>query len=98
MCDDLLVPLVCGATNVTMDSNQLNDVLVPVPAPSIQDEVIESHLIRTTATEMATAANSLRQSSADANVIQITERVISDVEDLLNATKDRATIARFLPQ
>jgi hypothetical protein len=98
MCDDLLVPLMCGATNVTMDSSQLNDVLVPIPAPSIQDEVIESHLIRTTAIEMATAATSLRQSSADANVIHITERVIRDVKDLLNATKNRATIAGFLPQ
>ena len=98
MCDELLVPLMCGATNVTMDSSQLKDVLVPVPAPSIQDEVIESHLIRTTATEMATAANSLRKSSADANVIRVTQRVIRDVEDLLNATRDRATIVRFLPQ
>ena len=64
----------------------------------MQDEVIESHLIRTKATEMATAATTLRQASADANVIQITERVIRDVEDLLSATKDKAIIARFLPQ
>ena len=38
----------CGATNVTMASAQLNNVLIPVPEPSIQDEVIESHLVRST--------------------------------------------------
>ena len=53
MCDDLLVPLMCGATNVTTDNGQLSEIPVPIPAPSIQDEVIESHLIHTKATEMA---------------------------------------------
>ncbi len=36
--EELLVPLMCGATNVTMNSDQLADVLVPLPDPSIQDE------------------------------------------------------------
>jgi type I restriction enzyme M protein len=98
MCDELLVPLMSGATNVTMDSSQLNDVLVPVPDSSIQDEVIESHLFRKSATQMATAAKTLRQSSADTKVIHIMERVLRDIEDLLSATQDMATIARFLPQ
>ena len=97
MCDDLLVPLMCGATNVTLDSRQLKDVVVPVPDLRIQDEVIESYLIRKTANEMAVAANRLRKASADANVVRITERVIREVADFLNATKDRTTIARFLP-
>ena len=97
MCDDLLVPLMCGATNVTLDSRQLKDVVVPVPDLRIQDEVVESYLIRKTANEMAVAANRLRKASADANVVRITERVIRDVADFLNATKDRTTIARFLP-
>ena len=97
MCDDLLVPLMCGATNVTLDSRQLKDVVVPVPDLRIQDEVVESYLIRKTANEMAVAANRLRKASADANVVRITERVIRDVADLLNATKDRTTTARFLP-
>lgn len=98
MSDDLLVPLMSGATNVTMDSAKLKDVLVPVPDSSIQDEVIESHLLRTTAKQMAMAANTLRQSSANSKVICITERVIRDVEDLSCATQNMATMARFLPQ
>ncbi len=98
MCDDLLVPLMCGATNVTMDSTQMKEVLIAVPAPSVQDEVIEAHLIRAGATDIVATANSLRQSSTDADVIRISTRVIQYAEDLLTATHGKATIARFLPQ
>ncbi len=97
MSEDLIVPLMCGATNVKMDSNQLNDILIPVPDPTLQDEVIESHLIATKAKEMANVAASLRSATADPCVIELAEQVVRDVNELIEATAVRATISRLLP-
>ncbi len=36
--EELLAPFMCGGTNVTMNSDQLADVLVPFPDPRIYDE------------------------------------------------------------
>ena len=93
-----LLPLMCGATNVTMDSNQLSDVLVPIPERSVQDEVVESHLIRTRAAEMLSAAKALCQISTDPTVISFTERVIKDLADVLQASANKATVEDFLPK
>jgi type I restriction enzyme M protein len=96
-CDDLLVPLMCGATNVTMSSSQLNGVLIPVPEPSVQEEVVESHLVRTRASEMISAASSLGQASRDSGIVSLTERVIRDLEALRETAKHKHTISDFLP-
>jgi type I restriction enzyme M protein len=97
-CEDLLVPLMCGATNVTMASDQLADVLVPVPERSIQDEVVESDLIRTRASEMLAAARSLCELSTDPAVVELTERVIKDLNDVQNASKDKVSVSAFMPR
>lgn len=97
-CEDLLVPLMCGATNVTMASVQLNDVLVPVPRLSLQDEIVESELVRTKASEMLALAKSLSQSSTDLTVVSLTEQVMRDLRDVLDASATRATIADFMPK
>lgn len=94
--EDLMVPLMCGATNVTMDSQQLADILVPVPDPALQDEIIESHLIATKAKEMADVAQSLRCATADPCVIELAEQVVCDVNELIEATAARATISSLL--
>lgn len=97
-CDDLLVPLMCGATNVTMASSQLADVLVPVPALAIQDDLVESELTRARSSEMLLAAQSLCQASRDPKVIELTKRLISDLNDLLASYEGRIGITDFLPQ
>ena len=96
-CGELLVPLMCGATNVTMDSSQLSDVLIPIPEPYIQDEVIESHLFNSTATELRLTANRLRESSVDAAMIEIANRVNLEVVSLISAAQMRTSIFSFLP-
>ena len=54
MCQGIrLVPLMCGATNVTMSSDQLAEVIIAVPNVLLQDEVIESALIGLNAAAMA---------------------------------------------
>ena len=97
-CEELLVPLMCGATNVTMDSSHLSDVLVPVPQRSVQNEIVESHLIQTRAQEMVSAAESLRQESMDQNVLRITARLVQDIQELTEATKARVGLACVLPK
>ena len=98
MSQELLVPLMCGATNVTMNSSQLADVMIPVPTTiALQEEVIESDLINTKVAAMTSAAVSLRDLSSDKCVVQLAERVIRETESLLKTTKKRINICAFLP-
>ncbi len=97
MCQELLVSLMCGATNVTMNSSQLEDVIVPVPALAMQEEVIESHLIATKAREMIAAASVLRDSSSDSSVIRLAEHVITETSELLRNAAKRVQVTEFIP-
>jgi type I restriction enzyme M protein len=97
MSQELLVPLMCGATNVTMNSRQLADVMIPVPKITLQEEVIESDLINTKAAIMTAAAAALRDLSSDKDVVQLAEKVIRETETLLKAAKKRINISAFLP-
>jgi type I restriction enzyme M protein len=97
MCQELLVPLMCGATNVTMSSSQLGEVVIPLPKPALQKEVIESDLIATQASAMIAVAASLRDSSSDEEVVQFAERVIHETEGFLKTEKKRVSISSFLP-
>ena len=81
-----------------MNSNHLSDVLVPIPERSVQDEVVESHLVSTRAAEMLAAAKALWQISTDRTVISLTDRVIKDLGDVLRASANKATVEDFLPR
>lgn len=97
MCQDLLVPLMCGATNVTMDSDQLADVLIPVPDVKLQDEVIESDLISEKAGTILAAASNLKESSSDMQAVKLAENVMRDTEAFLKTAKKRLSISEYLP-
>ena len=97
MCQELLVPLMCGATNVTMSSDQLAEVIIAVPNVLLQDEVIESALIGLNAAAMTAAAVALRDASADKDVVKLAEKVIKDTATYLKAAKKRVTISAFVP-
>lgn len=96
-CNDILVPLMCGATNVTLNSDQLPDVVIPVPSLSIQGEIIESHLINTRVTKMESIAINLRSTSTNGEVIDWANNLIEDVGRLRNSTEHLNTISNFLP-
>lgn len=93
---ELMVPLMCGATNVTMNSEQLADLLVPVPDPHIQDEIIETHLVRTKAVDVLNASEELRASSKDKEVTLLASRVSEDVRNLIKLAASRKDIATVL--
>ena len=97
-CEELLVPLMCGATNVTMSSSQLGDVLVPLPKRSVQDEVVESHLVRSRAATMLLAAKLMRQISTDPTVVGLTDRITKDLAGVVQASANKATVQDFLPK
>ena len=96
-CQQLLVPLMCGATNVTMSSVRLKEVLIPLPRRAVQDEIVESHLVRTSAEEMLLSANALNQQSSDTTVVRLTKQVIEDIERIITDSASKETIDGFLP-
>jgi type I restriction enzyme M protein len=97
MCQELLVPLMCGATNVTMSSERLVDVMIPVPKPEVQEEIIESYLIATRAREVIEIAAALRDSSSDSAALRFAERVIAEAQQLLSSAAGRVQISEFIP-
>ena len=98
MRQELLVPLMCGATNVTMSSTQLANVIIPVPKEiSLQEEVIESDLISAKAALIISAAADIRDLSSDKEVVEFAERVICDMGIFLKAAKKQINISEFLP-
>ena len=97
MCQELLVPLMCGATNVTMNSNQLSDVIIPVPKLSLQEEVVESDLIATKASVMMDAATTLCNVSSDKSVVQLAKTVLCETRKILKTVRKRVNISAFLP-
>lgn len=98
MRQELLVPLMCGATNVTMSSTQLANVIIPVPKEiSLQEEVIESDLISAKAALIISAAADIRALSSDKEVVEFAERVICDMGIFLKAAKKQINISEFLP-
>ena len=98
MRQELLVPLMCGATNVRMSSTQLANVIIPVPKEiSLQEEVIESDLISAKAALIISAAADIRDLSSDKEVVEFAERVICDMGIFLKAAKKQINISEFLP-
>jgi type I restriction enzyme M protein len=97
VCNDVLVPLMCGATNVTMSSDQLTDVLIPVPDLALQDQAIQSHLVMTKANEMMLAAIELRDSSPDTAVATMADDIIHQTEELIGSVANSVQVSDFLP-
>ena len=96
MSSELLVPLMCGATNITMNSNQLADVLIPVPKITLQTDVIESHLINMKTTFLLKTAMALKDTTTDTNALKLAEIVIESTKACLANIRGRITIDKFL--
>ena len=97
MAQELLVPLMRGATNVTMNSNQLVDVLVPVPSMSLQNDIIEADLIMSTASTLRTAAEVLKDKSTNPKALKLAQVVLDSTNDCISDLRERATIHQLLP-
>ena len=97
MSTELLVPLMRGATNVTMNIEQLADVVIPVPEVSLQAEVVESELIGSTVSVLRKTAQLLVNSSKDQAALDLANVVLEKTHHCLSVTQDRKTIRQFLP-
>jgi type I restriction-modification system DNA methylase subunit len=95
--NDVLVPLMCGATNVTLDSAQLREVLIPVPSLEEQDEVIESYFVENTVKEIARQAEFLRQASSKDRIQALAGHVIEEARQLAAVQEPMLSIRDFLP-
>jgi type I restriction enzyme M protein len=96
-CDELLVPLMCGATNVTMNSTRLGDILIPVPRRSLQDEVVATELLQTKAATLIETAASLRDLSSDDELVRFSDRLVRETNRMLRERANRLSISAFLP-
>lgn len=97
-CGDLLVPLMCGATNVTMSIERLRDVLVPIPERAVQEEVVEWEVVRARIPGMLSGARELCGISTDESVVELGRHMIADLEALLRASGEKMTVEEFRPR
>jgi len=95
-CKELLVPLMCGATNVTMSSSQLVDVPIPVPETDIQNLIVEAHMLRSALCQLELAAKTLGRMN-DSAALELAADVIGKVDALSAARTNLPDIAAFLP-
>jgi type I restriction enzyme M protein len=94
--EKVLVPLMCGATNVTMDDDQLAEVLIPVPSIEVQDEIIETHLVMARTTELLEAAQALLLASTNDAVRELAKKICEDVTALALSARERRDILTIL--
>lgn len=92
LSEQILVPLMCGATNVTMTSDQILNILVPIPKPEIQKEIIEIHLAEEHAAQIEKIALSLKHSSSNPEFIRLADQVFQSAECLLRSAKKKTHI------
>ena len=87
MATELLVPLMRGATNVTMNIEQLADVVIPVPEASLQADVIESELVGSTVSDLRTTAELLLNASSDPTAVELAKVILEKTEHCLSVTQ-----------
>ena len=98
MAEEILVPLMCGATNVTMSSSQLAEVKIPIPKLDQQTAVVESDLISCNASKIIQAAEILENASSDSDVQALAHSIKSETQAYLETCRGRTNISKFLPE
>lgn len=86
--DEVLVPLMAGATNVTMKSSYILSVKIPIPSPTIQSEIVKratlekvcketQNLIDTLANEVGGEFGKIKSSK----LLELLDEVKADMEE-----------------
>ena len=96
LSDQLLVPLMCGATNVTMNSSQLLELVLPVPKPDIQEEIIEIHLAEEHADRIKQVAADLKDSARRQEFRDVADSVLASADRLLRTAAEKTHIDTIL--
>lgn len=92
----LLVPLMCGATNVTMDSSHLLNLVIPVPKLETQKEIIEIYLAEEHARQIEGIAESLKRCSTNPEFIRLSDNVFQSAEALLKSAAAKTHVDSIL--
>lgn len=58
--DELLVPMMCGATNVTLDERDLKKILIPLPSMGEQRSIVRGILAREAAEKLSAIGEEIR--------------------------------------
>jgi hypothetical protein len=79
--DNNLVPLMCGSTNVTMKSDQILDLILPMPDIKIQNEIVQEYI---TSKEV----KSLRESLSRMEKLKLNKNIEDEFSNInLSATR-----------
>ncbi len=92
----ILVPLMSGATNITMSSTQLLNLVIPVPKPEIQKEIIEVYLAEEHAKQIEEIALSLKRSATNPEFLRLAEKVFETAESLLKTAAKKTHVETIL--
>lgn len=79
-----------------MDSEQLAELLLPIPSIGLQDEIIETHLIRSKAADLVRSAETILDNSLDKGVHEVAKRISSEAGNLLTSAEKRRDISTVL--
>ena len=96
LSDQLLVPLMCGATNVTMSSSQLLDLVLPIPKSDIQEEIIEIHLAEEHADRIKEVAVDLKHNARRQEFRDVADTVLDSADRLLKMAAQKTHIDTIL--
>ena len=80
-----------------LNSEQLKEILVPIPPIEHQNEIVEADIVRSTTRAIIVASNILKASSSDVRAIELAEGVISQSEQYLSSIGTRRSISDFVP-
>jgi len=94
----LLVPLMCGATNVTMASSQLLNLVIPVPKPEVQREIIEVYLAEEHAAQIEETALSLKTCSTNPEFVRLADEIFASAEALFKSAATKTHIDSILAE
>ena len=79
-----------------MNSSQLLDLVLPIPKPDIQEEIIEIHLAEDHADRIKQVAADLKSSARRQEFRDIAEGVLASADRLLKTAADKTHVDTIL--
>ncbi|WP_147734203.1 N-6 DNA methylase [Klebsiella quasipneumoniae] len=81
--DELLVPMMCGATNVTLDQNDLKKILIPLPGIEEQRTIVRGILAKEAAEKLQAIRDEINFGiTSSENIVQEISKQISRLNEI----------------
>jgi type I restriction enzyme M protein len=90
--DELLVPMMCGATNVTLDENDLRKILIPLPSIEEQRSIVRGILAKEAAEKLQIIREEITFGVASSD--EISAEIRKQIDKLLAIQKASLSLTR----